>query len=221
MPKEYRAIVFLGLPGTGKGTQGAAIGFLPGFHFFEAGEMFRTLDPRSEVGRQVRRRMRNGELVPDDLVLSLWKQTIDDRVASGEYRPEDELVILDGLPRTVEQGRMLDEHVDVRKVLHLASRDPQELIDRLRHRARQQGREDDADEHIIRRRLDVYRSDTQPVLDFYPRERVAEIDALRPPLRVLDQILHVLIPLDEGESGMETRWSNHPRPLREPASTEG
>jgi hypothetical protein len=51
MPEKYRTIVLIGMPGSGKGTQGSALGRLPGFHYFSSGEMFRSLDRATGVGR--------------------------------------------------------------------------------------------------------------------------------------------------------------------------
>ena len=80
-------------------------------------------------------------------------------------------------------------------MLHLVCSDVEQVIQRLRQRATAQGRMDDAEEHVIRHRLAVYQRTTARVLTYYPTECIATIDALRPPAEVLDQILHVLIPL--------------------------
>jgi adenylate kinase len=89
----------------------------------------------------------------------------------------------------------LDARVAVIKVLHLVCADVEQVVQRLRQRAMQQGRADDADERVIRHRLEVYQRFTSGVLDYYPPERVAQIDALRSPAEVFDQILHLVIPI--------------------------
>jgi adenylate kinase len=61
------------------------------------------------------------------------------------------------------------------------SSDEQVMIDRMKRRAEVEGRKDDADENVIRRRFDVYRRETKPVLDCYPRDLIVEIDALGTP----------------------------------------
>jgi adenylate kinase len=81
------------------------------------------------------------------------------------------------------------------KVLHLVCRNVEPVVQRLRQRAADQGRADDADERVIRQRLALYQRVTAQLLTYYPPESVATIDALRSPAEVLDQILHVLIPL--------------------------
>ena len=82
------------------------------------------------------------------------------------------------------------------KILYLVCDDIGQVIHRLRQRAAEQERADDAHEPcIIRHRLEVYQRDTARVLEYYPMECIVKIDALRSPVEVFDQILHVIIPL--------------------------
>jgi adenylate kinase len=91
----------------------------------------------------------------------------------------------------------LDERVAVIRIVYLVCDDVEQLVQRLRQRTVQYGRADDADKRLIRQRLAVYEQNTSPLLEYYPAELMAKIDALRPPAEVFDQILHVLIPLLE------------------------
>jgi adenylate kinase len=92
---------------------------------------------------------------------------------------------------------MLDPHLDVHKVIHLECRDRDALVARLRTRALREGRPDDADERVIRHRLTVYQDETQPVLAFYPADKVAAVDCLGTPVQVAAQVLSVLVPATE------------------------
>jgi adenylate kinase len=195
MPRIYQALLLIGLPGSGKSTQGKILGVIPGFHYWEAGEALRGIDPDSTIGGVIRGHMSQGELIPDELAVSLCLEDLRGRVTAGAYHPATDLLVLDGIPRTVKQAILLDAHVEVIEVLHLVCRDVEPLVQRLRQRAAEQGRADDADERVIRRRLAVYQEVTAQLLTYYPPERIATIDALRSPAEVLDQILHVLIPL--------------------------
>jgi adenylate kinase len=195
MPHEYQALLLIGPPGSGKGTQGKILGALPGIHYWEAGEALRAIDPDSNIGRVIHQHLSRGELTPDELAVSLCLDDLEAHVTAGAYHPATDLLVLDGIPRTVRQVILLDEQVAVIKILHLVCDDIERLVQRLRQRAGQQGRADDADEHVMRRRLAVYQRDTAPVLEYYPPERIAKIDALRPPAEVFDQILHLVIPL--------------------------
>ena len=194
MSEKYEAIVLIGMPGTGKGTQGRIIGRVPGFHYFSSGDMFRALDPTTETGRVVHDRISRGELVSDDLVISLWKEHLEQAIAAGRFHPERDVLILDGLPRTVPQAEMLEAHGDVRTVLSLGCADEQELLARMLRRAQKEGRADDQTS-VIRRRLEIFHEQTAPVLAHYPKTLIAEINALQTPLEVLAAIVEVLIPL--------------------------
>jgi len=202
MPREYQALLPIGLPGSGKSTQGKMLGSLPGIHYWEAGEALRAVDPTSDIGRVIHQHLSRGELIPDDLAVSLCLDDLEARVTAGAYHPATDLLVLDGMPRTVRQAVLLDEQIAVIKILHLVCDDVEQVVQRLRQRAAQQGRADDADERVIRHRLEVYQRDTAPVLEYYPAERIAKIDALRSPAEVFDQILHLVMPLLNKRRGM-------------------
>jgi adenylate kinase len=195
MPRAYQALLLIGLPGSGKTTQGKILGALPGIYYWEAGDALRAIDPNSDIGRVIHQQICRGELVPDELAVSLCLHDLKVRVTTGDYHPATDLLVLDGMPRSVRQAALLETQVTVIKILHLVCSDVEAVVQRLRRRAVEQGRADDADERVIRHRLAVYDRDTARLLNYYPTERLATIDALRSPAEVLDQILHVLIPL--------------------------
>jgi adenylate kinase len=195
MLEAYHALLLIGPPGSGKSTQGKILGMLPGIHYWEAGEALRAVDPDSNIGRVIDQQSSRGELIPDELAVSLCLDDLKARVTAGAYHPETDILVLDGIPRSVRQAALLEAQVAVIKILHLVCSDVEQLVQRLRQRAAEQGREDDAEESVIRHRLAVYQQTTARVLTYYPTECIATIEALRPPAEVLDQILHVLIPL--------------------------
>jgi adenylate kinase len=195
MPREYHALLLLGLPGSGKSTQGKILDALPGVHYWAAGEVLRAIPADSDLGRVIRQPISRGELLPDELAVSLCLEDLKARVTAGAYRPATDLLALDGIPRTVRQAALLGQWVAVLKVLHLVCDDIEPVVQRLRQRVAQQGRPDDADERVIRQRLAVYQRHTAQVLAYYPAECIAPIDALRSPAEVFDQILHQVIPL--------------------------
>jgi adenylate kinase len=195
MPRIYQALLLIGLPGSGKSTQGKILGAIPSIHYWEAGGALRAIDPDSHTGRIIQQHMSQGELIPDELAVALCLNDLKARVMTGTYHPATDLLVLDGIPRTVRQAALLDAQIEVIKILHLACRDVEQVVLRLRQRTVEQGRADDAEERVIRHRLALYQRVTAQLLTYYPPERIATIDALRPPVVVLDQILHVLIPL--------------------------
>ena len=195
--QRHAAILLFGAPGTGKGTQGKVLGELPGFFHLSSGDIFRSLDPDSEQGRAVDEHTSQGNLVPDDLTVTLWHNWLTQRIAAGEFDPAGELLLLDGIPRNVAQCQLIEDHVDVQLVLHLSSDDIEPLVQRILNRARLEGRADDGDESIVRHRVDVYRAESAPVLDFYPGERLADIDPDGTPAQVLARVLERVVPLQE------------------------
>ncbi|MBL0921911.1 MAG: nucleoside monophosphate kinase, partial [Phycisphaerales bacterium] len=191
---RYRSALLLGAPGAGKGTQGKALGTSPGILHLASGDMFRGLDPDSELGKVFREISSRGELVPDDLTIRLWKQHVEGLIATGKFRPGTDLLLLDGIPRNVNQAKLLGGHIETLLVIHLNCKDEAEVVDRLKKRALKEGRSDDGKEDVIRRRLEVYRQETQPLLDHFGGAIVADVDAVGLPVEVLRDVLDRLAP---------------------------
>ena len=195
---KYQSLLLFGPPGSGKGTQGKIFGAIPGFFHFSCGEVFRRLDVNSAIGRVFIERSARGELVPDDIVVEMWGRHIYAQEILGAYKPETDLLVLDGIPRTVNQVELLKDRIDVLHVFHLVCPDEGKMIERLRRRALKENRLDDAREDVIRNRWDVYRQETAPVLQQYPPGIVSEIDAQEGPAHVLRRILDIVIPVQDG-----------------------
>lgn len=192
----YRTILIFGAPGSGKGTQGTAIGGIPRFVHFACGEVFRSLDTRTELGKSFLHYSSRGELVPDELTVKLWDEHIDRMVDAGRFKPDIDLLVLDGIPRNVRQAELMDAHIAVERVFHLTCPERDKLVARLKKRALKDNRLDDANEEVIRKRLSTYETETKPVLEFYrPRGIVRIIDATSPPVTVMREILSGIIEL--------------------------
>ena len=194
---RYKTVLLFGAPGSGKGTQGKILGSIPGFFHSASGDIFRSLDLQSEVGRIFWEYAGKGKLVPDDVTVRVWKQFIKGMEMVNQFHPEAEILLLDGIPRSVGQARLLENTIDVVKVIHLQCADLNKMVERLRRRALRENRFDDANDEVIRRRLEVYERDTRPVLDYYPPDRIARIDATMSQIRVLHTIIDLLVPLKE------------------------
>lgn len=130
-------------------------------------------------------------LVPDELTVELWRTKIQAQVLEGEFKPDIDSLVLDGIPRNVNQAKLMEELFDVKQVFHLACPKCEELIRRLRKRAIKDNRLDEANEEVIRERLATYEEETKPVLKFYS-SLVTNIDALQPPVKVLLDIIGVI-----------------------------
>lgn len=191
-PLKYQTYLLIGAPGSGKGTQGKILGSIPRFFHFACGEVFRSLDTRTQLGKAFLEYSSRGELVPDELTVELWRARIKDEVESHEFKPDIDFLVLDGIPRSWRQAELMEAVVQVRKVFHLSCPARERLVERMRKRAIKDNRLDDASEEVIRKRLDTYERESEPVLNFYGTDRVIELDALQPPLHVLGEILHHL-----------------------------
>jgi adenylate kinase len=183
-------LVLLGAPGSGKGTQGVVVARHLGVPHVSSGELLRAqVAAGSDVGRQVAGCIARGELVPDDLVLSVVRTALTGAVKAGGY-------VLDGIPRTLAQAERAyalagPAGLVADAVIYLDI--PDDVArERLAGRAGI-GRADDTDPTVIERRLEIFHTDTAPLLDFY-RERgiLLTIDAARSVRTVSDAILRAL-----------------------------
>ena len=154
--------------------------------------MFRELEPDSELGKVFLDYSSRGDLVPDDVTIRLWEHHMDRLVQARQFNPSRDTLILDGIPRNLQQSEMLQGRIDVRLLLHLHAADEEQMVQRIRGRALREGRLDDANPDVVRRRFREYDAETFPVLESYPREKVRSIDACAAPLEVLRQVIEVL-----------------------------
>ncbi|MFV0444999.1 MAG: adenylate kinase family protein [Planctomycetaceae bacterium] len=192
---RYPAALIFGVPGAGKGTQGEILTRIPGFFHMSSGVIFRKLDPKSEEGRIVREYSARGELAPDDLTIRIWHTSLQAQRAADRFRPGEQLLLLDGIPRNLHQCQILEKYLDVKCVVHLSCHDEEAMIDRIRRRAILEDRPDDASESVIRRRFEVYRSETEPVLNYYPASIIKTVESTGIHAEVLLQCLEHLVPV--------------------------
>lgn len=193
---HYKAILLFGAPGSGKGTQGKILGSIPGFYHSSTGDIFRTLDLQSEVGRLFWEYAGKGHLVPDEITIRVWKQFIKGMEYINSFHPETQILVLDGLPRNVNQAKLLGDTIEVLKVIHLQA-DMTKMVERLRRRALKENRFDDANDTVIQRRLVEYEQKTRPVLEYYPQDKIVRVDAMRSQISVLNELIGMLVPLKE------------------------
>ncbi len=193
----YQAILLVGAPGAGKGTQGRILGQIPGFFHLSCGEVFRTIDIHSDLGKIFYEHSSRGELVPDEVTVRMWKQNMHAQTVLGLFKPQVDLLVLDGIPRNVNQARLLEQYIEVRKIIRLVCPDKEEMVRRLRRRALKENRVDDAREDVIRKRWDIYERETKPILESYPSGLIAEVNAIGSPASILQFILERVVPVQE------------------------
>ncbi len=191
--KPYPAILMFGGPGTGKGTQGVVLGQMPNLVHLAMGDIFRNLNKSSDIGKESLSYSTEGKLVPDELTVRVFKNHVEEQIKAQNIDLNYHTLILDGIPRTVDQVQALADAIDVKKVISLVMQDRDALIARMIKRAAKSQRPDDADRAIIENRIEVYERQTRPVLDVYPKKLIARVNADQPPLAVLRDIADCLI----------------------------
>jgi adenylate kinase len=190
---KYRTYLLLGAPGSGKGTQGKIIGAIPRFFHLAMGDVFRALDTRTPIGQKFIEYSSRGQLVPDEVTMELLRAHISHLVGIHSFKPDIDALVLDGVPRNVEQAIIMKDMIDVKKVFHLSCPDREQLVVRIRKRALKENRFDDANEETIRRRLATYEVESKPLLDYYGPDVVRTIDAQQEPVKVVKDIVSELI----------------------------
>lgn len=184
-------IVIFGAPGSGKGTQSELMIGKYGFGHISTGDVLRNeIKNGTELGRTAKGYIDNGQLIPDELMVSILASVYD------SFGNEHKGVIFDGFPRTIPQAEALKEMLGERghKIAAMIELDvPEgELMERLIKRGKESGRSDDNAE-TIKKRLDVYHNQTSPLIDWYEKEGVRHhIDGLGQLDRIFGDICGVI-----------------------------
>lgn len=161
-------VVLFGPPGAGKGTQSERIIEKYDLVHISTGDLFRKhIGEGTSLGKQAQEYIDSGNLVPDQLVIRMVEVKI-------ESNKESEGFLFDGFPRTVAQAKALDEMLSGRNMkiavmLALEVHD-EELRNRLRLRGLTSGRSDDQSDEKINNRINVYKSETLPVAEYYQKQ---------------------------------------------------
>jgi len=179
-------IIIFGPPGSGKGTQSARIVEKYSLIHLSTGDVFREeMSKDSPLGREMKRFIDKGQLVPDKIVLEeLIKK-------AGEFLRRPGL-IFDGFPRTIPQAvkldQMLEDYGVAVDIVISVEVSEEELFQRLMGRAHDSGRSDDTAE-IIRHRIDVYKEQSFPLIDYYHKQgKLAAINGMAPVDEVFEKI---------------------------------
>jgi len=188
---RMKNIVIFGAPGSGKGTQSDLLIEHYGLGHISTGDVLRSeIKKGTELGKTAQSYIDKGNLIPDDLMISILANVYD------SYGRGHKGVIFDGFPRTIPQAealkKMLDERGD--KVAAMLELDvpEDELMKRLIKRGKDSGRADD-NEETIKKRLVVYHSQTQPLIEWYKNEGLHyHIDGLGSLDRIFGDIQKVI-----------------------------
>lgn len=160
-------IVLFGGPGSGKGTQSEKLIEKFGLHHISTGEVLRDhIKRETELGKIAKSYIDEGQLIPDDLMIQILDAVLED----AKDKPG---VIFDGFPRTIPQAEALNNLLEKRgKGLHAVvglEVPDDELVKRMINRGKLTGRADD-NEETIKKRLNVYHSQTSPLKEHYKKQ---------------------------------------------------
>ncbi|TMB75748.1 MAG: adenylate kinase [Chloroflexi bacterium] len=167
-------IIFMGPPGSGKGTQAQKLVRENGWVQLSTGDLFRShIEAATELGKRVKPILDAGTYVPDDITVEMVRQRLRDI-------PKDTRIVFDGFPRTIDQAKAIDRLLGevgrgLDGVIYL-NVPRNELIARVITRGKREGRSDDT-ARVIVKRLDVYEQNTRPLIDHYKqRGMLREVD---------------------------------------------
>lgn len=189
LEEKFQSVLIFGPPGAGKGTMGKFLSSAGNHFHLSSGDVFRGLSPESPAGRLYHSYAGKGQLLPDDATIEIWHHYVMGLIATNRYFPKEQLLLLDGIPRTVKQAEILDRYIDVNKIILLEAEKPDLLIQRIQRRALIEKRQDDRDADVLKKRMEVYEKETFPVLQHYPKELIVRFKAEQRPLEVLRDIL--------------------------------
>ena len=205
---RFKTFLVFGPNGIGKGTNAKAAGALPGYLHFSTGDMFRALVARvkdgtaSELEKRIDRTMKSGGLVDDETTVKLARENLESAVSRGSFNPATDYLLLDGLPRNVEQAKMIEPFIELCGVLHVTA-DREVAVARITGRAQKEGRKDDQDAEAVGRRLDIFFDNAARILACYDKnfsgemtyssEMIHYINADQRPVGVLRDFLQWLV----------------------------
>ncbi|MFN0033971.1 MAG: adenylate kinase [Saprospiraceae bacterium] len=190
-------LVLFGPPGSGKGTQAAFLIEKYGLIHISTGDLFRyEMSHNTPLGQEAMAYMSKGELVPDSVTIGMLRNKV-------EKHPDAQGFIFDGFPRTIPQAEALDALLISRGTgvagLIALEVDEEEIVHRVLKRGQTSGRADDNDEATVRKRINIYKSETAPVFDYYAAQgKSHSINGLG----TVDEIAHRL------NAAVEALWEN-------------
>lgn len=165
-------LILFGPPGSGKGTQSDKIVERFGLIHLSTGNLLRQeIQEKTPLGLEAKNIMDKGQLVPDEVVVGMIDTCLEKNTGAKGF-------LFDGFPRTIAQAEALDKLLALKKtaINKVVALDvtEDELVKRLMNRGITSGRSDDLDEGVIRKRFNVYKTETEPVAGHYQKQSKLE-----------------------------------------------
>lgn len=200
---KHKAIIEVGPPCAGKGTAGRD---LEGFVYIATGDLVREeLKRDTEMSRRIKSLIKCGKLADDDDILKLFSQKLENEQAMKRYIPGEHYLLLDGIPRNMDQTLKLRPILDVAAICLFTNISREELRRRNKERFSEKGRIDDSPD-AFEHRLIGYETITLPVLNVYSDSvPIIEINASRSKKEVREQLYAVTRPFLRQSMQAETK----------------
>lgn len=193
---KFSAILLFGPPGSGKGMLGKFLSQSKTQYHLSSGAIFRSLATYSPAGKLYYSYASKNQLLPDEAMVEIWKYFVQGLIATNSYYPESQDLLLEGIPRTVGQAKLLEDFVEVRHIIVLDIEENEELFRRASQQAWEERKEPALDYELHIERLAVYRANEEEILSHYPKRLISRIDAHQKPLEIVRDVLvrlsHVL-----------------------------
>lgn len=190
MSNLYKSVLIYGPPGVGKGTVCKALSISDSVVHISTGEIFRGLDKGSKLGKVVNGYLEKGNLIPDDITIDVWHDFVLNKIKNKQYDPNKQVLLLDGIPRTLKQASILEKYIKVEYVIVLEMKDLEKLVERMKKRAVIENRKDDLKEEVLENRIKIYLNDTTKLLKHYPENIIFHFNSDQKKLEVIRDVLN-------------------------------
>lgn len=187
--KPFSSILLFGPPGVGKDLLGNFISQAGSQVYLSLGDIFLRYPIESPIRQLFHKYAVTGALIPDEDVVRIWNYYVQGLISTGRYLPDQQDLLISGLPRTVRQAELLDSYLYVRHVIILEAQDEKNLLKRTQQSLYNKGRLHEVSLEVLQKRMSSYQKDIEAIIGHYPLHKISRINAEQKPLEVLRDVL--------------------------------